>query len=82
MSSARQRPLRVSVDGTTTSTQSSYNGAVQLLSDRYRIVEPLGTGGIAEVYLAHDDVLERDVASKVLNRPHAADPLLVERFKR
>src|SRR3712207_2079837 len=37
---------------------------------------------MAEVYLAHDDVLDRNVALKVMNERYAADDEFVERFKR
>lgn len=37
---------------------------------------------MAEVYLAHDDVLDRDVALKVMSRRYADDEEFVERFKR
>ena len=36
-----------------------------LLGDRYRVMDRLGTGGMAEVFRAHDDLLDRDVAVKV-----------------
>jgi serine/threonine-protein kinase len=48
----------------------------------YRILEPLGTGGMGEVYRAHDLHLERDVAVKVLLRGALADPTARERFRR
>ncbi len=54
----------------------------QLVDNRYRIVKPLGAGGMAEVYLAHDNVLERDVALKVMSGRYADDEEFVERFKR
>jgi beta-lactam-binding protein with PASTA domain/tRNA A-37 threonylcarbamoyl transferase component Bud32 len=54
----------------------------QLVDNRYRIVRPLGAGGMAEVYLAHDDVLDRSVALKVMSGRYADDEEFVERFKR
>jgi eukaryotic-like serine/threonine-protein kinase len=54
----------------------------QLVDNRYRIVGPLGAGGMAEVYLAHDDVLDRSVALKVMSGRYADDEEFVERFKR
>jgi beta-lactam-binding protein with PASTA domain len=54
----------------------------QLVDNRYRITKPLGSGGMAEVYLAHDDVLDRDVALKVMSGRYAEDEEFVERFKR
>ena len=54
----------------------------QLVDNRYRIVRRLGSGGMADVYLAHDDILDRDVALKVLSSQYASDEEFVERFKR
>ncbi|CAN5722533.1 hypothetical protein BH24ACT22_BH24ACT22_05010 [soil metagenome] len=48
---------------------------------RYRGIKRVGEGGMAEVYLAYDDVLGRDVALKVLQR-RLVDEQLVERFRR
>ncbi|MFL5679863.1 MAG: serine/threonine-protein kinase [Chloroflexota bacterium] len=53
-----------------------------VLAGRYRIDAPLGAGGMASVYRAHDLRLERDVAVKVLLPNLAADPMLARRFDR
>src|SRR5919108_6664561 len=54
----------------------------QLFDGRYRIVRKLGTGGMADVYLAEDQELGRRVAIKILDDRHAADDQFVERFRR
>ncbi len=53
-----------------------------LFDGRYRIVRKLGMGGMANVYLAEDEVLGRRVAIKILNDRHAGDDQFVERFRR
>src|SRR5918992_2432472 len=53
-----------------------------VVNSRYSIVRALGGGGMAKVYLAHDEVLDRDVALKVLREEFAEDEEFVERFKR
>src|SRR5918997_2405253 len=54
----------------------------QLVDNRYRLVRPLGSGGMADVFLAHDSILDRDVALKVMSTRYASDEEFVERFKR
>ncbi len=48
---------------------------------RYRVVEKIGSGGMAEVFKAVDDVLGRTVAIKVLHAQYASDPDFVARFR-
>ncbi len=52
------------------------------LKDRYRLEELLGHGGMASVWLASDEVLERPVAVKVLSDTIASDPEFQARFRR
>ncbi|TBX43869.1 Stk1 family PASTA domain-containing Ser/Thr kinase [Lactiplantibacillus paraplantarum] len=52
------------------------------LSGRYRIVRSLGEGGMANVYLAHDLILDRDVAVKLLRLDLRDDPKTIKRFQR
>ncbi|HYQ84614.1 MAG TPA: Stk1 family PASTA domain-containing Ser/Thr kinase, partial [Rubrobacter sp.] len=54
----------------------------QLVDNRYRLLKSLGSGGMADVFLAHDDILDRDVALKVMSSRYASDEEFVERFKR
>ena len=48
---------------------------------RYRATEKIGTGGMADVYKAVDDVLGRTVAVKVMHPRYAADPAFAHRFR-
>src|SRR3989442_9783854 len=48
-------------------------GLERVLQSRYRIVEPIGTGGSSQVYLAQHTTLNREVAIKVLDPAPAAD---------
>ncbi len=50
--------------------------------ERYGLKHLIGSGGMAEVYLAHDWELDRDVAFKVLRNEYADDEQFVERFQR
>ncbi|MEH7177225.1 Stk1 family PASTA domain-containing Ser/Thr kinase [Neobacillus vireti] len=52
------------------------------LSGRYKILEMIGGGGMANVYLAHDMILDRDVAVKMLRLDFANDEEFIRRFRR
>jgi eukaryotic-like serine/threonine-protein kinase len=54
----------------------------RVYTNRYEIVRHLARGGMAEVYLAHDQLLDRRVALKVLFPEFARDPAFVQRFRR
>lgn len=58
------------------------NLAGQLIASRYLVRSLLAEGGMASVYLAHDNVLEREVAIKVIHSHLAKDKSFVDKFRR
>ncbi len=52
------------------------------IGNRYKLIEPIGSGGMANVYLAHDLILDRDVAIKVMRYDFRDDQNNIRRFKR
>lgn len=53
-----------------------------ILNGRYEIIRPIGYGGMAEVFLAHDQLLDRDVAVKMLRDQFLSDKELLQQFQR
>ncbi|MBL6620871.1 MAG: protein kinase, partial [Ilumatobacteraceae bacterium] len=53
-----------------------------VINERYAVRRRVGRGGMADVFLAHDLLLNRDIAVKVLFPEFAVDPKFVERFRR
>ena len=54
----------------------------QIISERYEIIRSIGEGGMANVYLANDIILDRKVAIKILRGDLANDEKFVRRFQR
>ncbi len=52
-----------------------------LVAGRYRIIKPLGEGGMGQVYLAEHEAIEKKVAVKVLRREYSEKPDIVARFQ-
>jgi serine/threonine-protein kinase len=54
----------------------------EVLADRYELEELVGSGGMSSVFRAHDRLLDRKVALKVLHQQYSDDEEYVERFRR
>ena len=54
----------------------------EYIGNRYEIIKLIGRGGMADVYLAYDPILKREVAIKVMKSDMADDDTALERFKR
>ena len=54
----------------------------QKINDRYEVIRSIGEGGMANVYLAYDTILDRNVAVKVLRGDLSGDEKFVRRFQR
>lgn len=54
----------------------------RLLNERYKVIKTIGGGGMANVYLGHDTILDREVAIKVLKLEYANDEEFITRFHR
>lgn len=55
---------------------------LNVIANRYTIMNLVGQGGMADVYLAYDEILQRKVAVKVLRTKLAEDPMTLVRFTR
>ena len=54
----------------------------KILDERYELIKKIGSGGMADVYLAYDDILKREVAVKILRSSLTGDPIYITRFHR
>jgi serine/threonine-protein kinase len=66
----------------TVATGDARGHALVTLDGRYHVLERIAAGGMGEVFRAHDAVLAREVAIKVLHRSLAGDQGFVDRFRR
>ena len=55
---------------------------IREIAHRYEIISLIGQGGMADVYKAYDQILNREVAIKVLRTKMAEDPMTLVRFQR
>ena len=55
---------------------------IDVIGKRYKILFLIGQGGMADVYLAQDLILSREVAIKILRQSWANDPMTLGRFQR
>jgi serine/threonine-protein kinase len=58
------------------------NDRPAIINERYELIKRIGRGGMADVFMARDRLLDRNVAIKVLFPEFAVDPNFVERFRR
>ena len=63
------------------SDSPSNTPAIPLLNNRYRLLAAMAAGGMATVYKAQDQLLNRLVAIKILRDRYARDPAFVQRFR-
>ena len=56
--------------------------ANNMIANRYEVFKHIGQGGMADVFLAMDTILNREVAIKILRSELCADPVSVVRFER
>ncbi len=54
----------------------------QVLGERYELEEKIGSGGMAEVYKAHDNLLDRTVAVKILHEAFRSNEEFIKKFQR
>ena len=64
------------------SSEVTTNDRTAIINDRYELSKRIGRGGMADVFLGRDRLLDRQVAIKVLFPEFAVDPNFVERFRR